>query len=50
MRIRYVTPTGAVCEAVIASPGKELPDWKLKGYVRQELKNRFIEFKSFTIR
>ena len=49
MKIRYVTPSGALFEITIASALKDLPDWKIRSHVIKELKDRYIDFKSFKI-
>ena len=47
MKIKYTTPSGALCTIEISDPEKELEDWQLTTYIRQELQARFIQYKKF---
>lgn len=49
MKIRYTTPTGALCEITIAKHAPNLQDWQIRGHVIKELKDRYIDYKSFKI-
>lgn len=46
LKIRYQTPSGAVCITEIPAPEHHLEKWQMKGYVRRELQIRNIEFKN----
>lgn len=47
MKIKYTTPSGALCSIEIPKPEKELEDWQLTIHIRKELEKRFIQYKKF---
>ena len=48
IKVRYTTPTGALFTVDVPKPEKPLMYWQMKGYVRQELEKRNLEFKKFS--